>query len=150
MPAAVPRRARARGRRCRRPVTLQNLYLIGDKTSERLHLLPTLVDLRPNPEASRLDEEAVRGARFADHPKPLLGAHDVLNLTLPDEVRRIHEAYLLAGADIIETNTFNSTSISQADYGTQDLAYELNRVGAELARAAVGDVLAPVVGAPPG
>jgi len=84
----------------------------------------------------RLDEEAVRGARFADHPKPLLGAHDVLNLTLPDEVRRIHEAYLLAGADIIETNTFNATSVGLAEYALDGEIRAINEAGARLAREA--------------
>ena len=84
----------------------------------------------------RLDEEAVRGERFADHPKPLLGAHDVLNLTRPDDVREIHEAYLAAGADIIETNTFNATAVGLAEYALENEIYALNVAGARLAREA--------------
>lgn len=82
----------------------------------------------------RLEEKDYRGARFADHPKDLKGNNDLLCLTRPDVIRAIHAAYLDAGADILETNTFNSTAISQADYGLEELVYELNRTGAALAR----------------
>ncbi len=81
----------------------------------------------------RLDEEAFRGTRFADHPGNLKGNNDLLSLTQPDVVREIHGAYLDAGADIIETNTFNSSAMSQEDYGLAHLVYELNRTGAMLA-----------------
>jgi len=81
-----------------------------------------------------LEEGDFRGERFRDHPRDLKGNNDLLTLTRPDVIRAIHEAYLEAGADILETNTFNSTSISQADYGTESLAYELNREGARLAK----------------
>ena len=64
----------------------------------------------------RLDEAQFRGERFRDWPRDLRGNNDLLALTQPELVRRIHEQYLEAGADIIETNTFNSTSIAQADY----------------------------------
>ncbi len=74
--------------------------------------------------------------RFADHPSDLKGNNDLLLLTQPQLIRGIHEAYLEAGADILETNTFNSTSIAMADYRMESLAYELNRDGAALARAA--------------
>ena len=97
----------------------------------------------------QLDESGFRGARFAegrdshhahahDHPGAcdLKGNNDLLTLTKPDIIRGVHEAYLEAGADLIETNTFNSTRISQADYHLEHLAYELNREGAALARAA--------------
>jgi 5-methyltetrahydrofolate--homocysteine methyltransferase len=80
-----------------------------------------------------LSEEDFRGHRFGDHPKPLKGNNDLLVLTRPDIIGEIHLAYLRAGADILETNTFNSTAISQADYGTEHLVYELNRSAAELA-----------------
>jgi len=94
-----------------------------------------------------LDEAGFRGERFADghdshhtHDHPgqcdLKGNNDLLTLTKPDIIRGVHEAYLEAGADLIETNTFNSTRISQADYHLEHLAYELNREGAKLARAA--------------
>jgi 5-methyltetrahydrofolate--homocysteine methyltransferase len=83
-----------------------------------------------------LSEEAYRGERFADHPRDLRGNPDLLNLTQPDVVLDIHRGYLAAGADLATTNTFTATSIGQADYGLQDLAYELSREGARLARLA--------------
>ncbi|HYC56272.1 MAG TPA: methionine synthase [Candidatus Binatia bacterium] len=83
-----------------------------------------------------LVEADYRGERFADWPRDLKGNNDLLVLTRPDIVRAIHEAYFDAGADIVETNTFNSTSISQADYGMEAAVYELNKRGAELAREA--------------
>jgi 5-methyltetrahydrofolate--homocysteine methyltransferase len=83
-----------------------------------------------------LSEADFRGVRFADHPQDLRGDNDLLVLTRPDVVRGVHDAYLAGGADIIETNTFNSTAISQADYGLEALAYELNVEGARLAREA--------------
>ena len=67
----------------------------------------------------RLDEAAFRGERFRGHGRDLRGNNDILTLTRPDIVADIHHAYLDAGADIIETNTFNSNSVSQADYGTE-------------------------------
>ena len=73
-----------------------------------------------------LGEEDFRGERFADHDGSLQGNNDLLVLTRPDVIRGIHEQYLEAGADIIETNTFNATVISQADYGTEALAEERN------------------------
>jgi len=82
----------------------------------------------------RLTEEDFRGERFKTHPKSLKGNNDVLVLTQPEIVAGVHRAYLEAGADIIETNTFNSTRISQSDYDTQELVGELNIVAARLAR----------------
>jgi 5-methyltetrahydrofolate--homocysteine methyltransferase len=84
----------------------------------------------------RLAEADYRGARFAQHPRELKGNNDLLVLTRPELIRDIHEQYLAAGADVIETNTFNSTAISQADYGLEPLVRELNREAARLARAA--------------
>ncbi|MEJ2400693.1 MAG: methionine synthase [Xanthomonadales bacterium] len=84
-----------------------------------------------------LEEADFRGERFADHAVALKGNNDILSLTRPDVIRGIHEAFLEAGAELIETNTFNATAISQADYGTEHLARELNRASAEVARAAV-------------
>src|SRR5476651_607708 len=85
----------------------------------------------------RLDEAAFRGARYADwRGKDLKGLNDLLNVTQPHVVEEIHRQYLEAGADIIETNTFNSQSISLADYGMESLAYELAKAGAECARRA--------------
>jgi 5-methyltetrahydrofolate--homocysteine methyltransferase len=98
----------------------------------------------------RLDEDGYRGAggdeaahrRFGDHPRDLRGNNDLLVLTQPAIVRAIHDAYLEAGADIIETNTFNANRISQADYGLQDLGRELNLAAARLARAAADAAMA--------
>src|SRR5690349_1227154 len=73
-----------------------------------------------------LDESGYRGERFKDHPHDLKGNADVLNLTQPDIIRSIYKAYLDAGADIIETNTFNANAISQKDYEMQALSYEMN------------------------
>ena len=87
----------------------------------------------------RLDEAAYRGERFAAYDQDLAGDNDLLSLTNPDVIRGIHRAYLEAGADIICTNTFNGTSISQADYGLQDLCYELNVAAAALAREAADE-----------
>ena len=83
-----------------------------------------------------LAEADYRGERFADWPSDLKGNNDLLSLTQPDVVRGIHTAYLEAGADLVETNTFNAQRISLADYGMQDLAYEINVAAARLARAA--------------
>src|SRR5487761_287783 len=83
-----------------------------------------------------LSDEDFRGERFRDHPKPLRNNSDVLCLTQPDLVTRVHRDYLEAGADIITTNTFTATRVSQADYELQDLAYEMNLAGARLARKA--------------
>src|SRR5436190_20111529 len=77
-----------------------------------------------------------RGERFRAHPRDLKGNNDLLILTRPDVVSRIHHQYLEAGADIIETNTFSSTAVSQSDYALEAIAYELNVEGAKLARAA--------------
>src|SRR5919202_4927369 len=76
---------------------------------------------------ARLAEEDYRGARFRHWPRELRGHNDLLCLTQPALVRDIHSRYLEAGADIIETNTFNSTAVALADYGMQSLARELNR-----------------------
>ncbi|MDQ2701923.1 MAG: homocysteine S-methyltransferase family protein [Pseudomonadota bacterium] len=83
-----------------------------------------------------LDEAGYRGQRFADATHDQRGNNDLLTLSQPGIIRDIHAAYLDAGADLVETNTFNSTSISLADYGLQSLVRELNREGAALARAA--------------
>ena len=90
-----------------------------------------------------LVEADYRGARFADHGKDLKGNNDLLLLTRPDVIGGIHEAYLAAGADILETNTFNATRISQAEYGLEALAFELNVAGARLAREAADKFSTP-------
>ncbi len=84
----------------------------------------------------RFSEEAFRGERFKEWGHSLKGNNDLLILTQPDAIRQIHLEYFLAGADIVETNTFSSTSIAQADYGMESLARELNQEGARLAREA--------------
>ena len=91
----------------------------------------------------RLQEFDYRGERFRDWPSDLKGNNDLLALTQPDIIREIHAAYLDAGADIIETNTFNSTSISMHDYGMESLVPELNREAARLAREAVDQYSTP-------
>ena len=84
----------------------------------------------------QLEEEDFRGARFADWPSPLKGNNDLLVLTKPSAVRSVHDAFLAAGADMIETNSFNATSISQDDYGMSELAPEIARASALVAREA--------------
>ena len=91
---------------------------------------------------ARLDEADFRGERFRDWPSDLKGNNDLLALTCPELVSRIHREYLEAGADIIETNTFNSTRLSQADYGMEELVPELNRESARLARQICDEVAA--------
>ncbi len=88
----------------------------------------------------KLTEKDFRGTRFVDHEIDLQGNNDLLTITRPDVIKGIHRQYLEAGADIIETNTFNSTTISQAEYKLEHLAYELNFEGARLAREAADEV----------
>lgn len=83
----------------------------------------------------RPDEAGYRGERFKDWPSDLVGNNDLLNLTQPHIIEAIHREYLDAGADLLETNTFNANAVSLSDYGMQELAYELNYAGAALARA---------------
>ena len=84
----------------------------------------------------KLTEADYRGERFKDFPKDVKGNNELLSLTRPDVIRDIHEGYLAAGADLIETNTFGATTIAQADYDMQHLAREMNLASAKLARAA--------------
>jgi 5-methyltetrahydrofolate--homocysteine methyltransferase len=90
----------------------------------------------------KLDEAAFRGKRFKDWKRDLKGHNDLLNITQPAVIEDIHRQYLEAGADIVETNTFNSQAISLADYGMDSLGYELSKAGAECARRAVERVQA--------
>ena len=90
----------------------------------------------------RLSEEQFRGTRFADHPRPLRGNNDLLCITQPELIAELIGDYLEAGADIVSTNTFTSTAIAQADYGTEALAHELNAAAATLARAAADQATA--------
>ena len=84
----------------------------------------------------KLSEADYRGERFKDFPKDIKGNNELLSLTRPDVIRDIHEGYLAAGADMIETNTFGATTIAQADYDMAELAIEMNQASAALARAA--------------
>ncbi|OBK78349.1 methionine synthase [Mycobacterium sp. 1164985.4] len=88
----------------------------------------------------RPNEAGYRGERFKDWPSDVQGNNDLLNLTQPQIIEAIHREYLDAGADIIETNTFNANAISLSDYGMEEFAYELNHAGAALARAACDEV----------
>ncbi len=90
-----------------------------------------------------LSEADFRGERFRDHPVDLKGNNDLLSITRPDVVRAIHAEYLAAGADLIETNTFSGTSIAQADYHLEEVAYELNKASATLAREAADAASTP-------
>jgi len=93
-------------------------------------------------QSHKLDEAAFRGRRFASHCRDLRGCNDVLCLTQSDLIAEIHLQYLQAGADIVETNTFNSTSISMADYNLQADVYDINVAGAQAAKKAVEAMLA--------
>ena len=117
--------------------------LMARSRAERLAMLEPLIARRillldgamgTMLQARRVTEAEFRGDRFADWPRDLRGNNDLLSLTQPDIVRSVHAAYFDAGSDVIETNTFTSTSIAQADYGLQDLAYEMNVASARLAR----------------
>jgi 5-methyltetrahydrofolate--homocysteine methyltransferase len=88
----------------------------------------------------RLGEEDFRNETTRAHPQLLKGNNDLLNLTRPDIVREIHKKYLLAGSDVVETNTFSSTTIAQADYGLESLVQEINRAGVRLAKEAIAEV----------
>jgi 5-methyltetrahydrofolate--homocysteine methyltransferase len=90
----------------------------------------------------KLEEADYRGERFKDWPSDLKGNNDLLCLTQPHIVKEIHKQYLEAGADILETNTFNAQKVSLADYGMQTLAYEMNLAAAKCAREAVNEFLA--------
>ncbi|UOQ66359.1 methionine synthase [Hymenobacter volaticus] len=89
-----------------------------------------------------LEEADFRGSRFANHPKPLRGNNDLLSLTRPDIIKGIHAEYFAAGADMVETNTFSGTTIAQADYGLEDIVYELNYESARLAKEAADEFTA--------
>ena len=89
----------------------------------------------------KLSEKDFRGAEFQDHSSPLKGNNDLLSLTQPTIIKNIHKKYLEAGADIIETNTFNANRISLADYGLENLTYRINKEAARIARSAVDDFM---------
>uniref|UniRef100_A0A671G1T4 Methionine synthase n=1 Tax=Rhinolophus ferrumequinum TaxID=59479 RepID=A0A671G1T4_RHIFE len=88
----------------------------------------------------QLSEEDFRGQEFKGHARPLKGNNDILSITRPDVIYQIHKDYLLAGADIIETNTFSSTYVAQADYGLEHVAYRMNKCSAGVARKAAEEI----------
>ncbi|MBV8378922.1 MAG: homocysteine S-methyltransferase family protein, partial [Verrucomicrobia bacterium] len=90
----------------------------------------------------KLQEEDYRGSRFSGHATPLKNNNEILCLTRPEIIKQIHLQYLEAGADIIETNTFNATTISQEDFGLQQYVTEINRAAARLGREAIAQVMA--------
>ncbi len=90
-------------------------------------------------QAYNLSEAEFRGEQFKDHPNDLIGNNDLLSLTQPEKIKEIHRAYLNAGADIIETNTFNASVISQADYHTEDFVYDMNKASAIIAKEVADD-----------
>ena len=93
----------------------------------------------------QLQEEDYRGTQFADWHTDVQGNNDILSITQPNIIEAIHRAYLEAGADIIETNTFSSTRIAQADYDMEEYAYEINRASAEIAKRAAKAVEARLI-----
>ncbi len=111
---------------------------IQDKLEQLLHERILILDgaMGTMIQGYELEESDFRGTRFADHEGQLKGNNDLLSLTRPDVIEEVHDAFLEAGADIIETNTFNAQAVSQADYGMEDLAYELNVASAQIARRA--------------
>jgi 5-methyltetrahydrofolate--homocysteine methyltransferase len=110
----------------------------GEKIKELLKSRVLLLDgaMGTMIQRYKLSEEDYRGAEFKEHQSDLQGNNDLLSITRPDVIKEIHEAYLEAGADILETNTFNSTSISQADYKLESLVYRLNFDSARIAKEA--------------
>jgi len=132
--------------------TIRAAYVPLRHTYTRAQALPTLLHQRivmldgamgTMIQPRRLSEAQFRGDRFVDHPGTLKGNNELLNLTQPEIVREIHEAYLAAGSDIVETNTFGATAIAQADYGLEHLAREMNVQAAKLARAACDRFITP-------
>ncbi len=118
----------------------QRIAQLKQALSERIHILDggmgTLI------QSHQLEEKDYRGARFADIPQEVKGNNDLLVLTQPGIIAGIHRQYFEAGADIVETNTFNSTRVSQADYAMEDLVPELNREAAAIARQVADEVAA--------
>ncbi len=110
----------------------ERIHSLHQALSERILILDGAMGTMI--QSYQLQESDYRGEQFKDHPSDLKGNNDLLSLTRPDVIKAICQAYLDVGADIIETNTFNSTAVSQADYDMQSVVYELNKVGAQLAR----------------
>ena len=105
--------------------------LLSELLAERILLLDGAMGTMI--QTYELEEDDFRGKRFQEHSCDLKGNNDLLSITKPEIISAIHRAFLDAGADIIETNTFNSTSIAMADYQMEELSYELNLEGARLA-----------------
>ena len=91
-------------------------------------------------QSKKLTDTDFRGARFANHHHDVSGNNDLLTLTQPEIIKEIHLAFLNAGADIVETNTFNATQVSQSDYDLQAISYELNFAAAQIAREACDEI----------
>lgn len=111
------------------PLTIEQLNKL---ISERILILDGAMGTMI--QRHKLSEEDFRGKRFKDHPHALKGDNDILCITQPEIIKGIHRAYFDAGADIVETNTFNGTPISQADYHAQNLVYEINFEAAKIAK----------------
>ncbi len=114
------------------PKTISRTALLKEAVKHRILVLDGAMGTML--QRYNLTEADYRGTRYADWPSDLKGNHDLLNLTRPDVVEQVHRDYYLAGADIVETNTFNANALSQADYGTQSSVYDINFAAASLAR----------------
>ena len=90
----------------------------------------------------KFTEEVFRGERFKNHPSPLKGNNDLLSITQPEAVKEVHRKYFLAGADIVQTNTFSGTTVAMADYQMEDLVTELNYESAKIARQVADEITA--------
>lgn len=119
------------------PNRLQRIAALKDALEKRIIVLDGAAGTFI--QGYELDEAGYRGERFADWKSDIKGNNDILTLSRPEIVREMHDAYFAAGADMVETNTFSATTIAQADYAMEDLAYELNVEGAKLARAAADE-----------
>ena len=120
------------------PTSTASTYTRGGRLAEIMQTRIAILDgaMGTMIQRYKLTEADFRGSRFAEHPTDLKGNNDLLVLTRPDVISQIHEQYLAAGSDIIETNTFGTTTVAQEDYGLQAHAYEMNVAAARLARAA--------------
>src|SRR5579864_4974372 len=115
----------------------QRIELLNDLLAERILVLDGAMGTMI--QGHGLDAHHYHGERFHEHGSDQKGNNDLLSLTQPHIIRGIHSAYLEAGADILETNTFNSNAVSMADYGMTQLVHELNVAGAQLARSAADE-----------
>jgi 5-methyltetrahydrofolate--homocysteine methyltransferase len=111
---------------------IMNRYAIVEELEKRILVIDGAMGTMI--QRYHLEEDDFRGERFKDHPSPLKGNNDLLSITKPGVIREIHRAYLEAGADILETNTFSGTTIAQADYQLEDAVYDINFQSASIAR----------------